>query len=152
MGPDDRRTPARRSPAPLPGSGRGALGRREVPRIVTGRRAVRRSLRQARWVPIPPPGLRPGRQGLSAVSPRDRAREGRRAVHLLLPLLPSVNHLHFRSWPCGPGRSGPGSGARTVDGACRRPSPSASPSRYPRDRAKTRVRSGNSHKGAAECS
>ena len=87
-----RRDPLRRRAALGPHERRAAARRRcgastasmietlqdggEAPRVVAGRRAVRRPVRQAGRVPAPPPGVRPGGAGVPAVPPRDRAREG----------------------------------------------------------------------------
>jgi DNA-formamidopyrimidine glycosylase len=59
-------------------------------RLDAGRRAVRRPRRRARHLPTVPSGLQPRRPGVLPVSPADRARNGARTRHVLLPEMPVV--------------------------------------------------------------
>ena len=67
LGPHERHADRPGDPPPLPGDDGDVAGRREVPRLVTRGRAVRRPLRQARRVPAPPQRVRPRRRVLPAV-------------------------------------------------------------------------------------
>ena len=120
--PDERRAAARGGAAPLPGRGRGAPGRREVPRVVARRRAVRGPVREEGRVPGAPPGVRPRRAGV--------------------PALPARRSC-ARSTPAG---------RRSSARSARCDARSSTPARDPRDRRKPRVRSGIGQGGAAECS
>ncbi len=104
-----------RGAAPVPGDRGDAGGCDQAPGLLAGGRAVPGFVRGDRRLPGLPPGLRPRGPAVPALSQLDRAREGRRALDVLLRALPGLGRLVGAA-----GRRPPGRFRRVGAGVARR--------------------------------